>query len=78
LGALFAFDLRALVTSVLEMTLMAARFQDPRAQAVSGMNSWGDHTGHTEAKALGNQAALRRLVVTHQTGAAIESGDGTS
>jgi hypothetical protein len=76
LGALFAFDARALVMSLLEMALRATGFDDPRAQAVGTMSRWGDQTGHTAEKSLANQPALARLSVTHQAGSAITAGDG--
>ena len=33
--------------SVIEMSLVAARFHDPRAEAAGTNNAWGDHVGHS-------------------------------
>jgi hypothetical protein len=76
LGAVFAFDLRALVMSGLEMTLHAAGFRDPRA-AFCGMNAWGDQVGHTAALAAAHAAGLAAMTPTHLAAEAITAGEGS-
>jgi hypothetical protein len=60
IAAMFAFDLRAAVMSVIETTLVEGGFHDPRVEATGTTNAWGDHTGHTEALAEPNQPMLAR------------------
>ena len=77
LGALFAFDLRALVMSMIELALTAARFRDPRAEITGSANAWGDHVGHTAALGSANATILATARPEHLTARAIEAGDGT-
>ncbi|MGE0222308.1 MAG: hypothetical protein AB7F35_14635 [Acetobacteraceae bacterium] len=77
LGALFAFDLRALVMSLIEQTLLAAGFHDPRAGVTGGTNAWGDHVGHTAARAAANEAILAAAGPVSVSAASITQGDGT-
>lgn len=77
IAALFSFDLRSLVMSMLETALVAAHVADPRADVTGRTNPWGDHIGHTAALA---RASLPVLMAAspHQPGAAeIEAGAGT-
>jgi hypothetical protein len=76
-AALFPYDLRGAVMSLIESALVAARFHDPRAEAIGGMNAWGDHVGHTAVLGAANRAMLARLTPHHVTAAAIEAGYGT-
>jgi len=77
LGALFAFDLRALVMSMIELALTAARFRDPRAEVTGSVNAWGDHVGHTPTLGSANAMILATARPEHLTAHAIEAGDGT-
>ena len=56
-AALFSFDLRAALMSLIETALVAAHFHDPRAASTGATNAWGDHVGHTAALAAASQAA---------------------
>ena len=77
LGAIFAFDLRALVMSTIELALAAAHFRDPRAEVTGSVNAWGDHIGHTAQLGAANGAILARARPEHLPAHAIEAGDGT-
>ena len=77
-AALFASDLRAAVMSVIETALYSSGFNDPRVTANGGYNEWGDHVGHTAAKAFLNRAALAAIDPFHPTGAQIAAGYGTT
>ncbi|MDE2515549.1 MAG: hypothetical protein KGL12_05955, partial [Rhodospirillales bacterium] len=77
LGALFAFDLRGALSSLIEMSLVAARFEDPRAATVGTMNAWGDHVGHTPELGAANAPVLARAVPYHPNAAQIRAGYGT-
>ena len=77
LGALFAFDLRAAIMSVIETVLAAGNFHDPREVVTGGYNEWGDHIGHTPALAAFNRAALATITPYHPTALQIASGDGS-
>jgi hypothetical protein len=77
-AALFASDLRAAVMSVIEAALSSSDFVDPRIAASGGYNEWGDHVGHTAAKAFLNRAALAAIDPFHPTGAQITAGYGTT
>ncbi len=74
LGALFAFDARAGVMSLIEMALLAGGFQDPRDAVTGTTNAWGDHAGHTAALAAANQAMLAAIVPRHARPADIAAG----
>ncbi|MBS0642222.1 MAG: hypothetical protein JSS43_20340, partial [Proteobacteria bacterium] len=78
MAALFSADLRAAIMSLLEATLMAAGFHDPRAEAIGATNVWGDHIGHTLALAEHSVAALAAAMPYHPTPAQIASGYGTA
>jgi hypothetical protein len=78
LGALFAFDARALVMSGIEMTLRAAGFADPRAEVTGSMNAWGDQIGHGAVTAAANRSVLAAIVPVHQSGRSIAEGAGTA
>ena len=77
-GALFAFDARALVMSVLEMALTAAGFVDPRSAVTGEMNDWGDQIGHTPARARASAELLARARPAHRPSHAIEAGEGSA
>lgn len=78
MGALFAFDLRFAVMSLIERGLVASGFHDPRASAEGTTNAWGDHVGHTLALGAASQAVLARARPTHATQAEVERGEGTA
>ncbi len=78
LAALFASDLRAAVMSVIETALSSGDFNDPRIAATGGYNEFGDHVGHTAAKAFRNRSALAEIVPFHPTGPQIAAGYGTT
>jgi hypothetical protein len=75
-AALFAFDLRAGLMSVLEMSLVAVRFHDPRAEALGTSNAWGDHVGHTAARGAESQGVLRAMLGPATSAASIRNGYG--
>ncbi len=77
-GALFSFDARALVMSVVEMTMTGFGFLDPRTDATGAMNEWGDQVGHSAVRARANAPALARIQPTHQSARAIRDGSGTA
>jgi hypothetical protein len=72
-AAFFAFDARALVMSLIEMTLVSAGFHDPREAATGGTNAWGDHVGHTAAMAEANQAMLALVTPQHASAHQVET-----
>lgn len=74
-GALFSFDLRFAVMSVIEHALLARGFHDPRATATGTTNAWGDHVGHRPE--LGDPAAIAAENPSHPGAAAIGKGFGT-
>jgi hypothetical protein len=77
-ASLFAADLRAGIMSLIETTLVANGFHDPRGAADGGFNEWGDHVGHTAALAVVNQATLAIIVPVHHSAAEVRDGDGTA
>lgn len=77
-AALFAFDLRAGVMSVIEAALVAGGFDDPRAAVTGSTNRWGDHVGHTAALAMASRALLAATHPLQPTAAEIRAGDGTA
>ena len=78
IAALFAFDLRAVVMSGLEMALAATGFHDPRAEVTGSMNAWGDQVGHTQAIAAANASILAAARPIHVTPEAVRDGDGAA
>ncbi|HEX2939510.1 MAG TPA: hypothetical protein VHO91_00585 [Rhodopila sp.] len=77
LAALFASDLRGAIMSVMETTLVAGGFQDPRAATTGSFNAWGDHIGHTAALAAGNLTALAAAKPFHPNATQIRTGYGS-
>ena len=77
-GALFAFDLRALVMSGIEMGLAASGFVDPRDDATGTVNAWGDQVGHTAARGAASSAGLAAVTPRHQSAPAITAGEGAA
>jgi hypothetical protein len=77
IAALFSWDLRAAVMSLVETALADDNFNDPRVAATGEYNEWGDHIGHTAALAALNQPALVAITPFHPTGAQIRSGYGS-
>jgi hypothetical protein len=78
LGALFAFDLRGALSSLIEMALVAGHFHDPRTEATGSMNPWGDHVGHTVALGAPSVPVLAAAQPRHVAAAQIRHGDGTA
>jgi hypothetical protein len=76
-AALFAFDLRAALMSVIEMSLVAARFHDPRTEATGTSNAWGDHIGHTILRGAASQSVIATMVGPPAAAGAIRTGYGT-
>ena len=76
LAALFAFDLRAGLMSLIEMSLVEARFHDPRATTIGTSNAWGDHVGHTVQRSKGSQGVIAAEVAPAMSAAAIRNGYG--
>jgi hypothetical protein len=77
-AALFAFDLRAGLMSLIEMSLVAVRFHDPRAEALGTSNAWGDHVGHTAARGAESQGVLMAMLGPPTSAASIRDGYGAS
>ena len=77
-AALFAFDLRAGLMSLIEMSLVVVRFHDPRAEALGTSNAWGDHVGHTAARGAESQGVLRAMLGPATSAASIRNGYGAS
>ena len=77
-AALFAFDLRAALMSAIEMSLVAARFRDPRAAVTGTSNAWGDHVGHTALLGAPSQAVIAAMARPSASAAGIRNGYGTS
>ena len=77
-AAFFAFDLRTAVMSVIEMSLVAARFHDPRGEIAETINAWGDHVGHTAARGAANQTMIAELAVPAVAAGWIRDGYGAS
>jgi hypothetical protein len=77
-GAVFAFDLRAAVMSLIETALVAGGFHDPRAEATGAMNAWGDQVGHSEALAAATAAVLAAARPAHVSADAVATGDGSA
>jgi hypothetical protein len=75
-AALFAFDLRAGLMSLIEMSLVAVRFHDPRAEASGTSNAWGDHVGHTASRGAESQAVLTAMMSPPTSAASIRNGYG--
>jgi hypothetical protein len=78
LAALFSFDVRAGIMTLIETALYHTGFADPRAEITGATNPWGDHTGHTAALAAANQAVLATAVPSHVTGEEVRTGYGSS
>lgn len=78
LAALFAFDLRAGLMSLIEMSLVAARFHDPRAMVTGTNNAWGDHVGHSVERGAGSQGMIAAMVAPAVAAAAVRNGYGAS
>jgi hypothetical protein len=77
IAALFASDLRAAIMSAIETALVSEDFDDPRVAVTGGYNGYGDHVGHTAAKAVLNQAALAAICPFHPNSAQITAGYGS-
>lgn len=78
LAALFAFDLRAGLMRLIEMSLVAVRFHDPRTEASGTRNAWGDHVGHTAARGGTSAGVLAAMLALPASAAAIRDGYGAS
>lgn len=76
IAALFAFDLRASIMSLIETALVSSGFNDPRAAVTGTNNAWGDHIGHTTALAAASQAVLATANPVHATASRILDGEG--
>jgi hypothetical protein len=77
LAALFSFDVRAGVMTLMETALYQAGFADPRAEMTGATNEWGDHTGHTAALAATNRAVLAAANPSHVTADEVRAGYGS-
>jgi hypothetical protein len=78
LGAVFSFNARSVLMSLIETALVGSGFEDPREAALGSTNAWGDHIGHTPAQGEVNAARLAIELPYHQSAADIETGDGTA
>ncbi|MDR3536741.1 MAG: hypothetical protein P4L71_09605 [Acetobacteraceae bacterium] len=78
IAALFAYDLRGAVMSLIETALVARGFHDPRAAATGSSNAWGDHVGHTVALAASSVAVLAAITPLHPSATEIRTGDGSA
>ena len=78
LAALFSYDLRDALMSLIEMSLVEASFHDPRAEMIGETNAWGDHEGHTAERASVSRAVLAGVVLHHAAAADIRAGHGST
>jgi hypothetical protein len=78
LAALFSFDLRSALMGPIEVGLLIAHFQDPRAAATGATNAWGDHVGHTAELAATSEVVLATAVPQHPSAAQIRAGYGSA
>jgi hypothetical protein len=78
LAALFSFDLRGALMGLIEGTLAAADFHDPRVAVTGATNAWGDHIGHTAALGAVDRAVLSGVVVHHSSPEEIRAGYGSA
>lgn len=78
LAAMFSFDVRAGVMTLIEATLYQAGFADPRAEMTGTTNAWGDHTGHSAALGATNQPVLAAANPSHVTADDIRAGYGSA
>ena len=78
LAALFSYDLRAALMSLIEMSLVEIDFHDPRAGIIGETNAWGDHAGHTTDRATVSRAVLAGVVLHHANAANIAAGYGST
>ena len=77
-AAVFSFDLRASVMSVIETAIRQGPSYDLLATQPGTSNAWGDHIGHTEAKAAEYRSSLTTLRAYSATSAQIAAGDGSA
>ena len=77
-GAFFAFDLRALLMSLIERALVTGGFHDPRAAVTGTSNAWGDHVGHTPTLGAASQPVLATMTPQHPSAAQVRDGYGTA
>lgn len=77
LAALFSFDVRAGIMTLIETALYQTGFADPRAEMTGTTNEWGDHIGHTAALAATNQAVLAAATPSHVTADEVRAGYGS-
>jgi hypothetical protein len=77
LAALFSFDVRAGIMTLIETALYDGGFADPRAEMTGATNEWGDHTGHTAALGATNQAVLAAAIPSHVTADEVRGGYGS-
>ena len=77
-AALFSFDARAFVMSVIECGLMPLHTGDRRQAVADWGNAWGDHTGHTEALAVASQPMLLAMRPWQATAEQITAGYGAA
>ena len=78
LAALFSFDMRAALMSLIESTLAATEFHDPRTELTGATSAWGDHVGHTADLAKANQTVLAITTPHHVSAEQIRSGHGSA
>jgi hypothetical protein len=77
MAALFSFDLRASVMSVIETAISQTTSHDLLATSAGASSAWGDHIGHTEAFAAEYRSILSSIRTYSVTPAQIAAGDGT-
>jgi hypothetical protein len=63
---------------VIETALVSDDFNDPRVAVNGGYNEWGDHVGHTAAKAVLNQSTMAAINPFHPSGSQITAGYGSA
>ncbi|MBV8524864.1 MAG: hypothetical protein JOY71_22560 [Acetobacteraceae bacterium] len=78
IAAMFSFDLRSGVMSVLETALALSHFRDPRMQISGSTNAWGDHIGHTRCLAAANRAVLAEFDPHPPDPARVRTGYGAA
>ena len=78
MGAMFSLGPRAMLMSLIETSLIATGFQNPREAATGSTNAWGDRIGHTAALGQINAARLSAMKPEHETALRIRNGDGAA
>lgn len=75
-GGAFSYDLRGVAMALIEMTLRAGGFRDPRVAGGESRNAWGDRIGHDAARAAANAGAIAAMRTVRPDAMHITAGHG--